>query len=284
MAIEPSIRDWARHHPDLAEFGAGVVVALIVLAVSVLQWGSGAEGWTRGLTLGLTLGIVVALAVRRGRRQEEARERAASEQRLQLARDLHDAVASQVSIIGIQAAAGRRVLADQPSRAAEALESIEAAARTANADLRRMLAALRAEVDPKHAAPPGLARLPDLVAEFRAAGLTVDVVGLDPIPALSQGLDAAAYRIIQEALANALAHAGAVRASVALSIEDGMLRIVVENDPGVPALTHRGSGLGLAGMRERAELFGGRLEAGPSARDGFVVEATMPVRTAVTTA
>ncbi len=122
-----------------------------------------------------------------------------SDNELQLARDLHDAVASQVSIIGIHAAAGRRVLADQPSRAAEALESIEAAARTANADLRRMLAALRAEVDPKHPASPGLARLPDLVAEFRAAGLTVDVVGLDAIPALSQGLDTAAYRIIQEA-------------------------------------------------------------------------------------
>ena len=144
MADGTGLRAWARRHSELLDLGAGVAAALAILAVSLIQWGITDTGWTRGVSLGATLGLVVALAVRRGRLRDEQRARAAAEQRLQLARELHDAVASQVSIIGIQAAAGRRVLEREPAAAARSLEAIEAAARTANGDLRRMLGTLRA--------------------------------------------------------------------------------------------------------------------------------------------
>jgi signal transduction histidine kinase len=276
MSARSRIVSWARDHPDLTEGGAGFLAGIAVLVLSFVQWGLTGDGWTRGLTLGVAIGLIVGFTIRRDRRRREARERAAAEQRLQLARDLHDAVASQVSIIGIQAAAGRRILAQQPHRAAEALEVIEAAARTANLDLRQMLGALRAD---QGSAPssPGLAGLPTLVLDLHRAGLTVDVVGLDGVPPLPQAHDAAAYRIIQEALANALAHAGGVRTSVVLSHVEGMLRIVVENEAGRPTGVHRGTGLGVPGMRERAEQLGGRLEAARQPDGAFVVEAMLPV-------
>jgi signal transduction histidine kinase len=267
---------WSRAHPELVEGGAGLLAGIAVLAISLLQWGATNDGWTRGLTLGVAMGLVVTFSVRRGRRQREARERAAADLRLQLARDLHDAVASQVAIIGIQAAAARRVLPSQPERAGEALEVIEVAARAANADLREMLAALRADT----AAPAGtsgLADVPALASHLRRAGLMVRVVGLEAIPALPPALDGAAYRIVQESLANALAHGGAVRASVTLMKADGVLRITVSNEAGTPTAAHPGMGFGLAGMRERAERFGGRLDASQQPDGVFVVEASMPV-------
>jgi signal transduction histidine kinase len=276
MSARSRIASWAGDHPDLAEGGAGLLAGTAVVAISLVQWGLTDEGWTRGLTLGVAMAVVVAIAVRRDRRRQEARRRAAADQRLQLARDLHDAVASQVSLIGIQAAAGRRVLGGEPERAAEALEAIEVAARTANLDLRQMLGALRADAGTTGALP-GLDRLPALVKELRRAGLTVEVVGLHGVQRLPQAQDAAAYRIIQEALANALEHAGRVRASVALSKIEGMLRIVVENEAGRPSTIHSGTGLGVAGMRERAEQLGGRLEAARQPDGTFVVEATLPV-------
>lgn len=276
MSARSSIASWARDHADLTEGGAGLVAGTIVVAVSLVQWGLTDEAWTRGLTLGVAMAFVVATAVRRDRRTQEARRRATAEERLQLARDLHDAVASQVSLIGIQAAAGRRVVGDQPERAAEALEAIEVAARTANLDLRQMLGALRADAGPTGAVP-GLDRLPALVMELRRAGLTVEVVGLDGVQRLPPAQDAAAYRIIQEALANALEHAGRVRATVALVQIEGMLRIIVENEPGKPTGTHSGTGLGVPGMRERAEELGGRLETARQPDGTFVVQATLPV-------
>lgn len=270
-------RSWARRHPDLAELAAGMAAAIGVLVLALVQWGVTDAGWTRGVTLGIALGIVVAFAVRRERRRSEERDRAAAEQRLQLAREVHDAVASQVSVIGIQAAAARRIIGANPSRAAESLEVIETAARMANADLRRMLTTLRAGGEVPTSAPPGLGDLPALVAEHRAGGLMVEVLGLDRIPPLAPALDAAVYRIIQEALANASAHAGADHASIALSVGDGILHVVIVNPTGRPAAKHQGSGLGLRGMRERAEMFGGSVNAGLRTGDRFVVEARLPV-------
>ena len=153
---------------------------------------------------------------------------------------------------------------------------IEVAARTANVDLREMLGALRADSSPS-AGRSGLADVPALASQLRRAGLTVSVVGLEAIPALPPALDAAAYRIVQESLANALAHAGAVRASVAVVEAEGVLRITVSNEAGTPAAAHLGTGFGLAGMRERAERLGGQLEASRQPDGTFVVEATMPV-------
>ena len=267
---------WSEAHPDLVDGGVGLLAGTAVLALALLQWGATDDGWTRGVTLGVALGLVVSYSVRRNRRQRESREQAAADLRLQLARELHDAVASQVAIIGIQAAAARRVLPSQPERAGEALDVIEVAARSANADLRGMLAALRTDT----AAPAGTSRLADvpaLAAHLRRAGLLVSVSGLESIPALPAALDNAAFRIVQESLANALVHAGAVRASVALAEADGVLRITVSNEAGTAAAPP-GMGFGLTGMRERAERFGGQLDAALQADGTFLVEATLPVQ------
>ncbi len=264
-----------RRHADVLDIGAGVAVFIGVLAISLVQWGVTDEGWTRGVTLGAALGLVVAIAVRRDRLRRVARERADGEQRLQLARELHDAVASQVGIIGIQAAAARRILATDPSAAAGSLEAIELAARTANADLRRMLGTLRAGAT---APAPGLHELPALVSDYRAQGLDVELRAFDAPRDLEPELDAVAYRIVQEALANALAHAGRVRATVDVAPDHDGLHVVVVNQPGQPASVHSGSGLGLKGMQERVALHGGMLRAGPRNGGEFVVDATLPVR------
>lgn len=276
MTARSTAAAWARAHPEPVEGGAGLLACTAVLALSLLQWGATDDGWTRGLTLGIAVGLVVTYSVRRERQQRVARERAAADMRLQLARDLHDAVASQVSIIGIQAAAARRVLASQPEQAGEALGVIEVAARTANLDLRAMLDALRAN-PAASSGTSGLADVPALASEFRRAGLIVTVTGLETIPALPPAVDAATNRIVQECLANALAHAGTVRAAVAMIEADGVFQIRVSNEAGAPTEIHVGTGLGLPGMRERVERLGGTLEASRQPDGTFMVEATMPV-------
>jgi signal transduction histidine kinase len=260
MATGSRIPPWARRHSDLIDIGAGVAAGFAVLGLALLQWGMTDAGWTRGVTLGATLGVVVALAVRRDRLRSAARERAEAEERLQLARELHDAVASQVSIIGIQAAAARRLLGSQPRQADGALGAIETAARSANADLRRMLATLR--LGGQTTSAPGLGDLDALADEYRALGLKVELDASNAARSVPAPLDTVAYRIVQEALANVLAHAGHVHTSVQASVDGDVLRLIVANEAGRPASVHRGSGLGLRGIRERAQLNRGTVEAG----------------------
>src|SRR6188472_1497301 len=145
------IRDWARRHPDLAELALGVAVAAGLLLVSLWQWGPTDLGLSRGVSLGLAFAIATVWVYRRRRLREEGRERVLLEQRLRLARELHDAVAGQVAVVGIQAAA-----------APAALERIEVASRTAVDDLRRMLVTLREGAGAPTAAAPGLAGVDDL--------------------------------------------------------------------------------------------------------------------------
>src|SRR4051794_22884505 len=200
-----SIRACARRHPDLAELALGVAVATSLMLVSLWQWGPTDVGLSRGVTLGLPFAVVTVWVYRRRRLRDEARERAMLEQRLRLARELHDAVAGQVAVVGIQAAAARRVLATRPDEAAAALERIEIASRTAVDDLRRMLVTLREGPTAPHGAAPGLAQLDELSAELHRAGLTVTVTRIGTSSAeLPQAVDQAAYRIVQEALTNAL--------------------------------------------------------------------------------
>ena len=207
------IADLTRGQSELIEIGAGLAAGLVVLAVSLVQWGLTDAGWARGVTLGVAMGAIVTFSVRRGRVRSAERERAAAERQLQLARELHDAVASQVSIVGIQAAAARRILGTDPARAESAIAAIEVAARTANADLRRMLATLRSGA-PIQAAP-GFDQLAELVDEYRAHGLDLELDTTQLGEPTPDGLGSVAYRIVQEALANVLAHAGPVRTAVA---------------------------------------------------------------------
>lgn len=277
------VREWTHRHPDLAELALGVVVAAGLMLVSLWQWGLTDLGWSRGLTLGLPFAVATVWVYRRRRLRDEDRERAMLEQRLRLARELHDAVAGQVAVVGIQAAAARRVLATRPDEAAAALERIEIASRTAVDDLRRMLVTLRAGPTAPRGAAPGLAQLDDLSDELHRTGLTVSVTrtGMGG-PDLPQAVDQAAYRIVQEALTNALKHGSADTARVELVRSADELRIRVTNPLGGDAaaatrIEQSRQGLGVTGILERAALFGGRADAGPT-RDGeWQVDVHLPL-------
>ena len=143
MRNDASARSWVGRHRTAAEIGAGLLAFAAVLGITFFQWGPTVDGAIRGITLGGWVALAVYLVVRRRRVAEEQRASAAVDQRLRIARELHDTVAGAVSSIGIQAAAARRVLRTSPDDAALALERIESASRGANADLRRMLDALR---------------------------------------------------------------------------------------------------------------------------------------------
>jgi signal transduction histidine kinase len=264
--------------PGVFEVGSGVVAGGLALIASLVQWGVGADGLFRGLSLGVWLGALAWFVVRRRRTAEEEARRAVIEQRLQLARELHDTVAGQVSVIGIQAAAARRILVSRPDEAALALERIELAGRSANADLRRMLDALRGNdgTEPTGAAP-GLAGLEDLVAGFNT-GVPLVTLDLEPgvRPVRDAAVDRAAYRIVQEALTNARRHAGDVPVRIDLRRDGLSIALEVVNGPGTAA-ADPGGGLGLVGIRERATLLGGMADAGPTADGGFAVRARLPL-------
>ena len=276
-------RAWRVAHPAVAEVGVAVAAAILVTVVAVSQWGATQDALLRGLTLGTWLGVVVWLVARRRRVAEERVRRegdaARAALRLELARELHDTLAGAVAAIGIQAAAARRVMEAQPAEAAAAMERIEVASRSANADLRRMLEALRSGDDAPLTAAPGLAALPALAEAQtlgRAGAIRVAIDG-DVAAALDAALDRAAYRIAEEAIRNARRHAGPVAVDVTARIVGAELRLVVENAPGRASADGDGSGLGLVGMRERAAVFGGSIDAGPTPAGGFRVEARLPI-------
>ena len=276
-------RAWRVAHPAVAEVGVAVAAAILVTVVAVSQWGATQEALLRGLTLGTWLGVVVWLVARRRRVAEERVRRegdaARSALRLELARELHDTLAGAVAAIGIQAAAARRVMEAQPAEAAAAMERIEVASRSANADLRRMLEALRSGDDAPLTAAPGLDALPALAEAQtlgRAGAIRVAIDG-DVAAALDAALDRAAYRIAEEAIRNARRHAGPVAVDVTARIVGAELQLVVENAPGRASADGDGSGLGLVGMRERAAVFGGSIDAGPTPAGGFRVEARLPI-------
>ena len=210
-------------------------------------------------------------------REENAR-RAVLEERVRIARELHDVVAHHVSVIGVQAGAARRVMARQPDRAEEALSSIETSSRQAVLELHRLLGVLRRADQPEELAPqPDLAQLPELVARAERGGLTVELVIEGEPRTLSRTLEVSAYRVIQEALTNALRHSGGTTATVRIDYRPAVLEIEVLDDgtAAVPSPAVVG-GHGLMGMRERVGLHGGHLRAGRAPGGGFAVHATFP--------
>jgi signal transduction histidine kinase len=209
-------------------------------------------------------------------------------ERARVARELHDILAHSLGVIVVQAAGAREVIAAQPERAAEALANIETAGRQSLVEVRRLLRALREHEDeaPGPAPRPGIDDLSALIGQVRDAGLRVHYTMAGERADLDPSVDLSAYRIVQEALTNVLKHAGVTAATVFLDWrEQGFLRVEVRDLgrgplPGV-ALT----GNGLFGMRERAVLVGGSLEAGAVPGGGFQVVAILPTargRAAVT--
>jgi len=233
-----------------------------------------AAAWVFGDNLGTRRAYTRELeekAERLERERDAETRRAAAEEQARIARELHDVIAHSVSVMVVQAAAGRDVFDAEPARAREALGAIEATGREALADLRRLLGVVRADYSPQ----PGLDRLDGLVEQVRAAGLDVHVsVEGEPRP-LPAGIDLSAYRVVQEALTNTLKHASATRADVALRFEPGGLAVAVRDDGVGP--NGAGGGYGLIGMRERVVLYGGELETGAAPGGGFAVEARFPL-------
>ncbi len=232
------------------------------------------------------LGVAVAVqakrlaegaAARASIQERQARE-AVMDERVRIARELHDMVAHSVTVMVIQAGVVRRRLDAGLPVDPQLLQSIESSGREAVGELRRTLGLLRGEGADLAQPPAGLDRLDELIAQVREAGLAVSLrrAGV-PVPLLP-AVDLSAYRIAQEALTNVLKHAGPARVTVTVDYRADGLHLGVENDgAGVPGPAPSGGGQGLIGMRERVTLFGGDLRAGPRAGGGFAVHARLPV-------
>jgi signal transduction histidine kinase len=225
-----------------------------------------------------------ARAERLEREQEETARRAVAEEQARIARELHDVISHNVSVMVIQAAAGGDVFATRPDRAREALGSIESTGRDALVELRRLLGVVRPASDDDVGAgfepQPGLARLPELIEHVTAAGLSVELTVAGEPRGLPAGVDLSAYRIVQEALTNTLKHAHAANARVMIRYADASLELEVIDDGSSAGIAGRGRGI--IGMHERTALLGGELSAGPRPSGGFGVRATMPLGGATT--
>jgi signal transduction histidine kinase len=204
---------------------------------------------------------------------------AAAEERARIARELHDVIAHNLSVVVIQAGAAQRVLDEQPEAAREALRQVEETGRVAMTEMRRLLGVLRKGDDEPLTVPqPGVGSLATLLDDVRSAGLPVTFRTSGDPRTLPPGIDVSVYRIVQEALTNTLRHAEASEATVEVRYLPASVEIEVVDDGRGTRDTRwdTAGGHGLAGMRERAQLFDGAFEAGPSPSGGFAVRVVLP--------
>src|SRR5450759_247901 len=288
-------------HAELRELVAGVAIGLLGFVVEGIRGtlSSPADWAFAFIFFGAALGVGVALRVQANRsialaeaadhaqrEQEAAAQAAVHEERARIARELHDVVAHNVGLIVLQAGGARSVLGSDPDRARMALQQVEETGRQTLAEMRHLVGILRVDDGTDRQPLPRLERLPALVDEARAAGLTVNLEVEGPVVGLPAGLELAAYRLIQEALTNVRKHAPGSHVQVHLSCEPDRLRIEVSDDGGPSgavrdtALAASGLGHGLIGMRERVQLYDGRMQAGPMPGGGFRVEAVLPLSVA----
>ena len=210
-------------------------------------------------------------------REDEARRRV-SEERLRIARDLHDLVGHHIALISVQAGVAGHVFDKQPDQAKQAIAQVRAACRSALDELATTISLLRAPDEATAPTEPtvGLAQLPALTASFTAAGLSVDHRVEGVARAIPPAVDLTAYRVIQESLTNVHKHAGPAAATVRVSYGPAVLRIMVEDDGIGPLSGPAADGHGILGMRERAVALGGALRAGARPGGGFQVQVTLP--------
>jgi signal transduction histidine kinase len=213
------------------------------------------------------------------RERDLAAREAVVEERARIARELHDVIAHHVSMIVLQAGAERRVLDLGASRSTrEVLQTVEQTGRSALTEMRRLLGMLRGDANDPLTPQPGLADVPSLVGQLRDAGLPVELhVEGEPL-ALPVGIELSAYRIVQEALTNALKHAGEATATVDIRYGVDSLELEIVDDGASTPAPVAGGGHGLVGMRERVALYGGRLDAGRRPGGGFAVRVLLPIR------
>ncbi|GAA1926985.1 hypothetical protein GCM10009815_21880 [Nocardioides marmoribigeumensis] len=277
--------------------GAGFALATCVASIGVAVRAS--AGLHLSDAVVLSLGMLLAVGVGRASREmlfeaDQVREEAAraarqheqdvaaatADERLRIARELHDVLGHAISVMGLQAAAVRRRLRPEQQVESDALLAVEGAGRQAVEELRRLLGVLRtpSEAGDEAFGLGSSARAAAVVDEVRAAGLQVESAGIEHVDDLNPALALTVVRIVQEGLTNALRHAPASRASVRVDRADGWLTITVEDDGGgrVARVPSDGHGFGLVGMAERVSVFGGTLEAGPREESGFALRAALP--------
>ncbi|MFD8724677.1 sensor histidine kinase [Streptomyces sp. NPDC059629] len=232
-----------------------------------------AVAWAVGFAVGQRRRYLHTLV----RQERDRADREAAAERLRIARELHDSIAHSMSVISVQACFGRLVLDDRPQDARSALEVIETTGRETLVELRRMLGVLHDVTHDADLAPaPKLADLNRLTERTRRPGLRIDLAVTGHVRPLPPGLEAAAYRIVQEALTNVVKHADASNAHVTVAYGPCVLTLTVTDDGSIrPA--PGSTGRGLSGMRERLGLYGGILQAGPAPTGGFRVRASIPV-------
>lgn len=286
----------AAYTPTRTSAAAGALGAAAILGGTAIEMNDGRSSAFDVASLALVMGIawVIGARVRRSRvhaaelagraahlerdREERARAAVAAE-RARIARELHDVVAHNVSIMVVQAGGARRVLDERPDAARGALASIEQAGRSALAELRRLLGVMREDdaggaLEP----PPGVASLDRVLEQVRDAGVPVEMIAEGDARPLPPGVDMSVHRIVQESLTNVLKHAGRARATVRLRYEPNEIDVEVTDDGvGATAAASNGRGHGLIGMRERVALFGGDFHAGPRREGGFTVRARLPL-------
>ena len=207
-----------------------------------------------------------------------AAQRAVAEERARIARELHDVIAHSVSVMTVQAGAVRRLLQPGQERERLALEAIESTGREALTEMRRLVGLLRRQgTMPDFSPQPSMRAVDVLVGTVREAGLPVELAVEGEPRELAPGVDLAAYRVIQEALTNALKYAGPAQAWVTVRWREDEIEVEIAND-GRSETAGDGRGHGLIGLRERVALVGGTIDSGPRAGGGFVVTAHLPHR------
>jgi signal transduction histidine kinase len=282
----------AGHHPDRIRAVAGGLIVLVATCYEVLLddpravaeyvfigliitavWMAGFGMEQRERRAARLVGETISLRQER----DSAAEGAAADERARIARELHDIISHNVSVMVLQAGAAGEVIDSDPDRAKGSLDAIQQTGRQALVELRRLLGVLGDEPSVSPRSPqPGLEQLPTLVETLRDTGLAVDLRVLGMARALPPGVDVTAYRIIQEALTNAARHAGPAEVTVSITYGDDAVEIEVLDTgqgPNVPVRTGRG----LAGMKERVALHAGTIEAGPGPAGGFAVRVWLPL-------
>ena len=241
--------------------------------------------WLAGRTIRNQTMLARELAEKADRAQQARQEderRAIALERSRIARELHDVLAHNLSVMVVQASAARRVLDKDPVKAVEAAGLIERTGREALAEIRHLFGPIRRGEGEDLSGPQSIRRVEELARRARAAGLQVELRTNGNLVELPAGIDLAAYRIVQEALTNAIKHAGSARARVTVSYEPNEVVLSIEDDGEGPhegdELGETGGGHGLVGMRERAALYGGIVDAGRRRDGGFAVHARLPTR------
>ncbi|HEV3265849.1 MAG TPA: histidine kinase [Acidimicrobiales bacterium] len=292
---------YERRESVIALIGTCVVILVSILIADLVRRGNadlafnsvlaGAAAWFVGDSVRARRAYVAGMteqAEQRQRREIERAQQSIGEERLRIARELHDIVAHSLSVIAIQSGVGRHVLDMQPEEARKALAAVETTSRSALDELRRVLGVLRSDDPdgPSFVPAPGIGDLDHLLDQCRAAGLEVTYRVHGSVAPVSPSMDLSVYRIVQEALTNVTKHAGTAQATVDITYEEGEVVVsvvdegalhrngaVLPPDTGVEAGAHHG----IIGMRERTAMFGGTLTAEPRREGGFEVRARLPI-------